>query len=70
MLIFFYQHDEHDDRTKTMSINQRTGTREITYREENVARRVRRELINSGNRVSLLAYDASRRLYVFALYED
>lgn len=53
-----------------MSIDQRTGTREITYREENAARRVRRELINNGNRVSLLAYDAGRRLYVFDLYED
>ena len=41
---------------------------EKTYRHEEEARDARRTLINSGQEVSLIAYDPARDLYAFDLY--
>lgn len=43
-------------------------TTEQTFTTEHAARSARRDLINTGHRVSLLALDPSRNLYVFDLY--
>ncbi len=41
---------------------------EKTFQNEAEAHRVRRQYINSGRMVSLIAYDPSRNVYVFDLY--
>lgn len=41
---------------------------EKTYVSEAYARSVRREMIEDGYEVSLLAYDSERGLYVFDVY--
>lgn len=42
-------------------------SKEITWKNEEFAHRHRRELIDSGHSVSLIAFDPSRNLYVFDL---
>lgn len=41
---------------------------EMTFTSEDTARTARREHIDAGHRVSLLALDPARNLYVFDLY--
>lgn len=43
-------------------------TTEQTFTTEHAARSARRDLINAGHTVSLLALDPTRDLYVFDLY--
>lgn len=63
MLIFFYQQDEHDDRTKTMKIMV-----ERKFETENDAFWARHKAVANGWKVSLIAYDSDRDLYVFDVY--
>jgi hypothetical protein len=41
---------------------------EFTHSTEQAAHAVRRSLIDQGRKVSLVAFDPSRNLYVFDLY--
>jgi len=43
-------------------------TTEFKHSTEQAAHAVRRSLINKGKRVSLVAFDPSRNLYVFDVY--
>lgn len=43
---------------------------ENTFRTEQFAKDTRRELINLGINVSLIAYDPSREVYVFDIISD
>ncbi len=43
-------------------------SKEMTFKTEDEARITRRDLIETGHRVSLMALDPARDLYVFDLY--
>lgn len=43
---------------------------EYTFAHEMAAHAVRREMINKGTQVSLIAFDTSRNLYVFDTYAN
>lgn len=58
----------HDLACETCKRTQGTTT-EKTFEREEDARAARRTLIDEGRRVSLLAMDPSRDLYVFDLYD-